>query len=147
MENDAIDREAAAAQLAALAADRAALADRVVQPWWHDVASGVLLFGFIASGAADSGWVQGVATVAFFAGLTGLAWTYRRRTGVWVYPDGKAWLAWVPVVLVVMVPAFVLEDRGHDWALVAAGAVLGVALALLGRWWSRQWVAELRGTR
>jgi hypothetical protein len=29
-------------------------------------------------------------------------------------------------------------------ALVAAGAVLGVALTFLGRWWTRVYVAELR---
>lgn len=44
-----LDRDAAAAQLAALESDRAALADRVVQPWWHDALLGLLLFGFIAS--------------------------------------------------------------------------------------------------
>ena len=43
-----------AAQLAALQADRVALADRVVQPWWYDVALGLLLFGFLASYAVDS---------------------------------------------------------------------------------------------
>ena len=38
-----MDRDGAAAQLAALQADRAALADRVMQPWWYDVCLGLLL--------------------------------------------------------------------------------------------------------
>jgi hypothetical protein len=35
-----------------------------------------------------------------------------------------------------------LDVRG---AMVAAGAVLGVVVALVSRWWSRVFVAELRG--
>ena len=137
----------AAAQLAALQTDREALADRVVQPWWHDVAGGLLLFGLLASYALESAGVSLVALVLYGAGLGWLAWTYRRRTGVWVYPDRRAWLTWVPLALVVLVPAMVLQDHGQDWAMVVAGAVLGVAIAGLGRWWSRRWVAELRGER
>ena len=120
MESDDVDPRAAAAQLSTLRADRAALADRVVQPWWHDVACGLLLFG-----------------------LAGVAWTYWRRTGLWGHPDRTVWMTWVPLVVVVLVPAFVLADR-HVWAMPVAGAVLGIALALLGRRWSRQWAAELR---
>jgi hypothetical protein len=137
----------AAAQLAALQDDRETLADRVLQPWWHDVAGGLLLFGFLASYALDSTGVTLVATVLYIAGLAWLAWTYRRRTGVWVHPDLKVWLTWVPLALLVLVPALALQDRGHDWAMVVAGAVLGVALAGLSRRWSREWVAELRGER
>ena len=137
----------AAAQLAALQNDRETLADRVLQPWWHDVAGGLLLFGFLASYALDSTGVTLVATVLYIAGLAWLAWTYRRRTGVWVHPDLKVWLTWVPLALLVLVPALALQDRGHDWAMVVAGAVLGVALAGLSRRWSREWVAELRGER
>ena len=29
--------------------------------------------------------------------------------------------------------------------MVVAGAVLGVAITFLGRWWTRLYVAELRG--
>ena len=136
----------AAAQLAALQRDREALAGRVTQPWWHDVASGLLLFGFLASYALDSTGVTLVATVFFTAGLSLLAWTYWRRTGVWATPGPRVWLTWVPLALLVLIPAMVLEeDRDQDWAMVVAGAVLGVALAGLSRWWSRTWVAELRG--
>ena len=98
----------AAAQLAALQNDRETLADRVLQPWWHDVAGGLLLFGFLASYALDSTGVTLVATVLYIAGLAWLAWTYRRRTGVWVHPDLKVWLTWVPLALLVLVPALAL---------------------------------------
>ena len=140
------DRAAAEAQLATLQAQRTALAERVVQPWWHDVAAGLLLFGLLASWRVGPSWVRALVTLGFAAGLGLLAWTYWRRTGVWAYPDRGIWLTWVPLAVVVLVPALVLADR-HGWAMPAAGAVLGLALALLGRRWSRQWAAELRGQR
>jgi hypothetical protein len=145
MESNDLDRDTAAAQLAALQADRAALADRVLQPWWYDVALGLLLFGFLSSYAFDSLWITFPALVVFFAGLGALVSTYRRITGVWVTIGGRALAVWAVLVLVVLVPAFVLAE-GYDqhWAMVVAGAVLGVAVALFGRRWSRAWVAELR---
>ncbi|MCV2491012.1 hypothetical protein OF117_16785 [Geodermatophilus sp. YIM 151500] len=148
METDLPDRDFAAAQLAALQADREDLADRVVQPWWHDVASGLLLSGLLASWVLEDSQVRALVTLAFAVGLCGLAWTYWWRTGVWAYPDRNVWLTWVPLAAAVLVPAFVLADGyGQVWAMPVAGAVLGLALALLNRRWSRQWAAELRGER
>ena len=77
----AVDREAAAAQLAALQADRAALAERVRQPWWYDAALGLLLFGFLASYAFDSLWVTFPALVLFLVALRALVAAYQRITG------------------------------------------------------------------
>ena len=146
MESHDVDRDAAAAQLAALQADRAALADRVLQPWWYDVALGLLLFGFLASYALDSLWVTFPALVLFGAGLAALVSAYRRMTGVWVSTPPRLMALWAVVVLLVLVPAFVLAE-GYDrhWAMVVAGAVLGTAAGVLSRVWGRRWVAELRG--
>jgi hypothetical protein len=143
-----LDRESAAAQLAALQADRAALADRVVQPWWYDVCLGLLLFGFLSSYAADSLWVTFPALVVFGAGLGALVAAYKRITGVWVDIDARSMAQWAAVVVLVLVPAFVLaEGFGHRWVMVPAGAVLGVAVAVFGRRWGRAYAAELRGER
>ncbi|SFP16910.1 hypothetical protein SAMN05660464_2315 [Geodermatophilus dictyosporus] len=140
-----MDRDAAA-QLAALQADRAALADRVLQPWWYDVALGLLLFSFLASYALDSLGVTFPALVLFCAGLGALVSAYRRMTGVWVGTPPRVMALWGVVVLLVLVPAFVLAE-GYDryWAMVVAGAVLGTAAGVLSRVWGRRWVAELRG--
>jgi len=148
MESNDIDRDAAAAQLAALQANRAALADRVLQPWWYDVALGLLLFAFLASYAFDSLWVTFPALVVFGAGLGALVSAYRRITGIWVNLTARALVLWGAIVVVVLVPAFVLAE-GYDqhWAMVVAGAVLGVALAVFGRLWGRAYVARLRGER
>ncbi|MGY1780936.1 hypothetical protein [Geodermatophilus sp. SYSU D01036] len=145
MENDAIDRDYAAAQLAALQADREAPADRVLQPWWYDVAPGLLLFAFLASYALDSLWVTFPALVLFAAGLGALVAAYRRITGVWVDTPPRVAAAWGAVVLVVLVPAFVpAEGYDRHWMVVVAGAVLGVAAGVLSRVWGRRWVAGLR---
>jgi hypothetical protein len=148
MESDRIDRDAAAAQLAALQSDRAALADRVLQPWWYDVALGLLLFGFLASYAFDSLWVTFPALVLFGAGLSVLVSAYRRITGVWVSPGRRAMAGWSVLVLLVLVPAFVLaEGFDQHWAMVVAGAVLGVAVAVISRLWGRTYAARLRAGR
>jgi hypothetical protein len=148
MENDAIDRDTAAAQLAALQADREALADRVVQPWWYDVALGLLLFGFLASYAFDSLWVTFPALLLFGAGIGALVSVYRRMTGLWVNTPPRVMTLWAVVVLAVLVPAFVLaEGFGQHWVMVVAGAVLGTAAAVLSRVWGRRWAAELRSGR
>ncbi len=91
---EAIDRHAAAAQLAAMQADREALADRVVQPWWYDA------------------------------------------------------LLWLVLAFPVFAAALVAEEvLDVDGAMVGAGVVLGIAVAVISRWWSRIYVAELRGQR
>jgi hypothetical protein len=148
MESNEIDRDDAAAQLAALDADRAALADRVLQPWWYDVLLGLLLFGFLASYAVDSLWVTFPALVVFFAGLGALVAAYQRISGVWATVGAKVMVLWGALVLLVLVPAFVLAEGFHQhWVMVPAGAVLGIAVAVVSRLWGRAWVAELRGER
>ncbi|MGY1773437.1 hypothetical protein [Blastococcus sp. SYSU D00813] len=145
MESNEIDRDTAAAQLAALRADRAALADRVAAPWWYDVTLGLLLFGFLASYAFDSLWVTFPALVVFAAGLGALVAAYKRTTGIWVNVTAPVMAVWTGLVLLVLVPAFVLaEGFDQHWAMVVAGAVLGVAVVVFGRYWSRRFVAELR---
>jgi hypothetical protein len=145
MESNGIDRAEAAAQLAALRADRVALADRVRAPWWYDVALGLLLFAFLSSYALDSLWVTFPALVLFGAGLGALVSAYKRITGIWVSVTAPAMAAWGAVVLLVLAPAFVLA-QGFDqhWVMVVAGAVLGTAVVLFGRHWSSRYDAELR---
>ena len=145
MESHDVDRDTAAAQLAALQADRAALADRALQPWWYDVALGLLLFGFLSSYAFDSPWVTFPALVVFGAGLGALVSAYKRITGIWVDVTWGAMGASTAVALPVVVGAFVLaEGFGQRWAMVVAGGVLGLAIALFSRYWGRALVAGLR---
>jgi hypothetical protein len=48
---------------------------------------------------------------------------------------------WAVFVLVVVVPAYALD---RPWGYVVAGAVLGVAVAVLSERWTRAWQRELR---
>ncbi len=147
MESHDVDRETAAAQLAALQADREALADRVLQPWWYDVLLGLLLFGFLSSYVVDSLWVTFPALIVFAAGLGALVSAYKRIAGIWVHVTWGAMAAWAAVALPVLVAAFVLaEGFGQRWAMVVAGGVLGPALALFSRYWGRALVADLRSS-
>ncbi len=153
MESDGtrMDGTAAAAELAALDAGRAALAERVVQPWWYDVLLGLLVAGFISSYSTRNAWVVLGAMVVLLLGLRGLMAAYRRITGVWVSglrpgPTQRPIRAWFVVYGVVLSAAaaceFLLDIRG---AMVVGGIVLGVAVAVISQWWTRIYVAELRG--
>ena len=77
MENDAVDRDAAVAQLAALRADRAALADRVLQPWWHDAGAGLLLFGLFTAQLVEPSWLASVRWSRPTGGSPGSGSTHR----------------------------------------------------------------------
>ena len=153
MESDGgtVDRTAAAAELAALDAERAALADRVVQPWWYDALLGLLVAGFISSYSTRNAWVILGAVLVLLVGLRGLMAAYRRISGVWVSglrpgATQRAVTVWFVVYAVVVAAAAVfeygLEIRG---AMVVAGIVLGVAIAAISQWRTRIYVADLRG--
>jgi hypothetical protein len=62
----------AAAQLAALRADRAAMAERVVQPWWYDALLGLIVFGLISSIGVRNDWVKVAVIAACLAGMYAL---------------------------------------------------------------------------
>jgi hypothetical protein len=84
------------------------------------------------------------------AGLAALMAVYRRITGFWVsglrpgrtQRAVRVWLVGYVVVLALAAAfEYGLEVRG---AMVVAGAVLGVGVAVISRWWTRIYVAELR---
>jgi len=152
MENDigATTPTEAAGQLAVLDADRAAVADRAMQPWWYDAALGLAMAGFIASYSVHRDWVSPVALMLFLACNVALMAVYKRITGFWVNTQRagctqrvtRIWLAGAAVVLAVAGGAeFGLGVQG---AMVVAGVVLGVGVAVISRWWTRVYIAELR---
>jgi hypothetical protein len=141
----------AAAQLAALRADRAAMAERVVQPWWYDALLGLIVFGLISTLSIEVSWIKVLVIVVCLAGMAGLRVVYTRLTGMWVRGDRKGptrRAIWVWLALYVLVLGLAAgAEFGLGWrgALVVGGAVLGVGIALISRWWTRIYVAELRG--
>ena len=147
------DPAEAAAALAALREGREAMAERVRPPWWYDAGLGISVFLFLAQASLRDvrPWqfvVLGVALILLWALVAG----YRRRTGVWVDGlrrgrTGRTFAAWLPAYAVVYalaaVAEFGLELRG---AMAVGGAVLGVVLVLVSRWWMRLYAEELRET-
>ena len=151
MESDAVsDRSTAEAQLATLQAQRAALAERVLVPWWYDALLSLLVFGLLGSYSARSNWVTLPAVALFLLGLGGMKVLYQRLTGVWVNGFRKGatrraihvWLAAYAVLLcAAAVAEYLLDLRG---AMVVGGAVIAAVLYAVNRWWTRIYVAELR---
>ena len=75
------ERAAAEAQLTALRSQRAALAERAVQPWCCDALLGLLLFGFVISYALHGTWGSLAALVVLLLCLRGMVALHARRTG------------------------------------------------------------------
>ena len=152
MESDrsTTDPTTAAAHLASLRAGRGAMADRAMQPWWYDALLGLLVFQLIASYSFGDERLTLLASILFGLGVWGLVTVYKRITGFWVNglrsgetsPAIWVWFVLYAVVLASAVAAERLLDVGY--AMVVAGAVLGVAIAVLSRWWTRLFIAELR---
>ncbi|WP_448642193.1 hypothetical protein [Geodermatophilus sp. URMC 63] len=151
MENDEVTDRTAAAQLAALQADRARLAERVVQPWWYDALLGLIIAAFLASYSLRSTWVTLGALVLLVLAMRGMIALYTRLTGLWVHgfrkgPTRRAIHVWLVLYSVVLGAAafaeYLLDLRG---AMAVGGVVIGIGLALVSRWWTRIYVAELRG--
>jgi hypothetical protein len=143
----------ASAQLAALQADREAVAARAMQPWWYDAALGVLVFAVVAQFSLDSDVVSVIVPLVVVAGCFALTQVYRRMTGFFVsgFRSGRprrAMWAWSVGYAVVAGAGIVAEEEfGLRGAMVAAGVVLGIGIALLSRWWTRLYIAELRDAR
>ena len=144
------DRAAAAAQLAALQQGRESLATRVVQPWWYDAALGLVVFVLLAPISTRNPWLILAGVVVGMAGMAALRSVYTRITGVWVSglrpgPTRRAMNVWFVLYAVVLAAAAVAEFLLHvPGAIVVGAAVLGVGIALISRWWTRIYVAELR---
>jgi hypothetical protein len=148
----AMDPTAAAGQLAELRADRERLAERIVPPWWYDPALGVVVLLLVSAlSVREAGWWYFADLAVGIVGLGLLVRAYRRITGVWVsgFRKGETRRAihlWLVAYAVVVGAAAVAEFAfGLRGAMVVAGAVLGVTITFVGRWWTRLYVAELRG--
>ena len=151
------DRSTAAAELAALQAGRVQLADRLEHSgsWWPwDVGLGLWVFLLLgAQSLRGVWWVSAAVVVLAVVGVRVVYVVFRRTTGVWVngFRRGRTrkvigvWLAVYALVVAVGSGAeFALGWRG---AMAVAGAVLGVVVAFINRWWMRVYAAELRGER
>ena len=149
-----MERDDAAATLAALDGDRAALADRVRQPWWYDPALGLLIGGFIASYSFSYPWGTLAAAPVFVVGILLLVRAYRKHTGLWVSgfhgsPSTKPLVRlWVAGYLAVFVVGLVAQTAFDvRYAMVVAGVLVGVGAAVLSHRWTTAYQRDLRSGR
>jgi hypothetical protein len=142
----------AAKALVEMQTARAAMADRLVTPWWYHPALGLLYAGLVlAWGLLDDGKARLLVAIPFFAGLAGLVVLYRRLTGVWVNGNeaGPAarW-AWAMGILygVVLLIAYFGGRAGLGSAvLLGLSTAVLAATVLIGRRFDAAYRAHLRG--
>jgi hypothetical protein len=154
MESEGITRDEAVAQLAQLRADREGLAQRMRPRWWYDAALGVVVFlGVGAISVRDAGWWQPALDVVALVVLCVAVRAYRRSTGFWVNGlrpgrTRRAITVWLVAYAAVLGLSLAADfGLGWRWATAVGGAVLGVSVPLLSRWWTSLYVAELREER
>ena len=142
----------AAEQLDAIADTRAAVADRLVTPWWYHPIFGVLIAGYVAGTGYGNSLVKMATVLLFFAAVAVLAKAYQRLTGVWVsgFDAGRAsrWAtALGAMVGVIAVAAWVVGDytdlHWPVWALAATGLA---GTIILGRGFDNALRAQLRAS-
>ena len=137
-ENPGVTSAEARASLESLATDDAALASRVVTPWWYHVTLGAIAAVFTGSQALPGamsivGYAVGIVAIPVLVAV------YRRRYGLWFSePVGprsrRALLLAVAALVVPMLASLVLRLTGTPvvWILVPA-AIAFVATIVLGR--------------
>lgn len=143
--------EEAAQTLQLYAKSRAAIADRLVTPWWYHPILGVLCAEVIAVQAAHSHTLTALGLSFFAIGIAILTSAYRRMTGIWVtgFQERGAivWAAALGATGAVAFVAAIALDRLLDWR--AAPVVLGIAVipvvVFLGRAYDAALRAQLRG--
>ena len=145
MENEIDD------QLTIITDARAAVADRLVTPWWYHPILGLLLSAYVVALSFGSALVIAVSIVLFIGACGLLVSTYRRMTGLWVSgfdATGRAgrWARALGIVVGVVTGgawgiAYLTDLRWPVWSLAA---VVLAAVVIIGRRFDLSLRAQLR---
>lgn len=144
MENDA------AANLAVIAQARAAVADRLITPWWYHPLVGLLLAGYVLGVSLGPTGVKMLVALLFMGACLALATVYRRLTGVWVsgFDAGRAsrWAYALGALVGVVVAAgwAIAHWSGLAWPAYCLAAVAFAGTVVLGRRFDTALRAQLR---
>ncbi|MDG4827329.1 hypothetical protein O7635_36260 [Asanoa sp. WMMD1127] len=137
-------------RLAAVDDARAAVADRLVTPWWYHPALGILLAGYVVGISFGNSGVKIASGLLFAAAVVALGNLYRRRTGVWVsgFQAGRAsrWAIALGVLIgAVVLTAWAIGSYTRlDWPVWVLAAVGFVGTVLIGRRFDSALRAQLR---
>lgn len=134
-----------------LAADRDALAGRIVAPGWLYPAFGVIAALYVASPAIDPESVRNVVVGLAIAFTVILSFGYQRISGVRMSRVGARGAVILGVLLcatlVLLSVSFGLASFDLQWwIMVPAAASFGLVL-ILGRWFDHQYREGLRHRR
>ncbi|MFI7454276.1 hypothetical protein ACIBQX_42770 [Nonomuraea sp. NPDC049714] len=127
-----------AESLSLVAEARAALADRLITPWWYHPGFGLLIAGFVLAVGLGDTVVKVGGGVLLIAGCDALISAYRHVTGVWVAgpeagPAGRWVAALGGLTVLSAVAAFGIGAltglRWPVWCLAVAGFAATIALS------------------
>lgn len=140
----------AAADLAVIAQARAAVADRLITPWWYHPIFGLLLAGYVVGVSLGSTPTRLIVAMLFAVSCLALASAYKRLTGVWVsgLDAGRAsrWAKALGVLMgVAAAGGWAIAWWTHlSWPSICLAAVAFVGAIVLGRRFDDALRAQLR---
>lgn len=123
--------------LAIIAEARAAVADRLITPWWYHPIFGLLLAGYVLGVSLGDTAGRLTASLIFFTACLALAAAYRRLTGIFVsgFDAGRAgrWAKAVGVLVGVAAGAgwaitYWTDLSWPAWCLAAVACAGGIVL-------------------
>lgn len=140
--------------LADVAASRAAVADRLLTPWWYHPALGAILTALVLVGALDMNNAVRIPVALVCAMAIGLlAGAYQRMTGLWVDfrhlgpVSRRWWIAYVVLTAAVvgtsLLPTFTALTLPTWTAILLAAAIL-LGTIVIGRRMDAAMRAEIR---
>jgi hypothetical protein len=142
----------AASAMAAIAASRSWLADRIIAPCWYHPAFGLVTGAAIAEAEARNWALVAWSIVAYTVACGALAWFNQRRVGVAMrYFDAGTSTVFALQVLalaaLIALACWVDLVQGVRGGFLAAGALAVPVTVAFGRWTDRLLRARLRAGR
>ena len=144
MENHDVD------PMTVIAEARAAVADRLVTPWWYHPILGLLLAGYVVGLSFGGTLFRAITVVVFVLACFALMQAYRRLTGVWIsgFEAGRAsrWAQALSALAVVTLGAGwgIAYVSDLAWPVWVLAAVAFIGTIVLGRQFDIALRAQLR---
>ncbi|MDN5892927.1 MAG: hypothetical protein L0H93_02780 [Nocardioides sp.] len=130
---------------------RAALADRLITPWWYHPALGALVAGLaLAYGLIDHDVWRLLSLFPFFGGCALLVAAYRRATGIWINGNEAgparihAWALGLSIFIAMVLTSTVRWQGWPEWIVWAVAAAVFVFTVAIGRRFDRAYREHLR---
>ena len=137
-------------QLSIITEARAAVADRLITPWWYHPILGLLVVGYLVGISLGGTTVRLITAVLFAIGCGLLVRTYRHLTGVWAsgVNAGRA-IRWARALAAVVVVCLTVSWgiaywTELTWPVWCLAVVVFIGTISLGRRFDTALRAQLR---